>query len=167
MRALLAWLTTQANTTRHRGWVAYHLLRYAHGEPRPRRRRALLVRSVCHDLSKYRRDETRAFVALALLPPGTPPGSAEHRAVVAAFDRQVELHYARNRHHPEHHAGGYPAMSEVDRIEMVADWLAASRRRPGGSIDRSIAEHADRYGYDQREAARLRAIATLMVGPSD
>ncbi len=51
-------------------------------------------------------------------------------------------------------------MSEVDRIEMVADWAAAARRLgPPETVERWIADRAERYGYAPEEAARLREIA--------
>jgi hypothetical protein len=42
----------------------------------------------------------------------------------------------------------------------VADWAAAARRLgPPESVERWIVERAERYGYESKEAARLRAIA--------
>jgi hypothetical protein len=148
--------------TAHKAWVAAYLARYVASGVPPRQAGALLARAARHDLSKYRRDEARAFLSHALLPPGAAAGTPAYDAMLVAFERQVELHHARNRHHPEHHPGGYAQMTEVDRVEMVADWAAAVRRRPGADLERTIAEQAARHGIGDGEAERLRTIARRM-----
>ena len=35
-----------------------------------------------------------------------------------------DLHYAANRHHPEHYALGIDDMDLIDMIEMVCDWIS-------------------------------------------
>lgn len=154
-----AWVWIHAKTTLHKAWVAYYLLRYAARGSSALEAWSLLVRAAGHDLSKYRHAEAVTFVEWYLLP-DPREDSPGYPAVLLGLDRQAALHYARNRHHPEHHPRGFAAMSEIDRIEMVADWAAATRRLgPPESVEGWIAERAARYGYDADEAARLRAIA--------
>lgn len=147
------------NNCIHKALVATYLMRYAAATGE---RRGLIVRAVLHDMSKYRSDEARAFVAHRLLPAETPESSPEYRQMLAAFERQVELHYARNRHHPEHHVRGYAAMAELDRVEMIADWAASSRRRPGADLVGWIDHNRERYGYGADEAAWMLTVAQRM-----
>lgn len=154
-----AWIWIQAKTTLHKARVAHYLLRYAVGGSSAREACSLLLRAVCHDVSKYRRAEAVPFVEWYLLPVPRED-SPRYESVLIGLDRQAELHYARNRHHPEHHSRGYDGMSELDRVEMVADWAAAARRLgPPESVERWIDDRADRYGYGPKDAARLRTIA--------
>jgi hypothetical protein len=139
--------------------VAWYLLRYIVGGSSVTEASALLARAMRHDLSKYGRAEAVAFVDWYLLPAPRETSSG-YAAVLVGLDRQAALHWSRNRHHPEHHPRGYHGMSDVDRIEMVADWAAAARRLgPPETIGRWIADRAERYGYASEEAARLREIA--------
>lgn len=154
-----AWVWIHAKTTVHKAWVAYYLVRYACAGSSAREAWSLLVRTARHDLSKYRPAEAVAFVNWYLLPVPRED-SPGYQSVLVGLDRQANLHYALNSHHPEHHPRGYHGMSEIDRIEMVADWAAAARRLgPPESVERWIVERAERYGYESEEAARLRAIA--------
>jgi hypothetical protein len=154
-----AWIWIHAKTTLHKAWVAYYLMRYAARGSSPGEAWRLLVRAARHDLSKYRRAEAVAFVEWYLLP-SPREQSPQYPLVLKALDRQAQLHWARNPHHPEHHPRGYTGMSEIDRIEMVADWAAATRRLgPPESVDSWITNRADRYRYGTEEADRLRAIA--------
>jgi hypothetical protein len=154
-----AWIWIHGKTTVHRARVARYLLRYAAGGASAREAGSLAARAVRHDLSKYRRAEAVAFVEWYLLPLPRESASA-YQSVLVGLDRQAKLHYARNRHHPEHHARGYHGMCELDRVEMVADWTAAARRLgPPATVERWIADRGDRYGYGPEDAARLRAIA--------
>jgi hypothetical protein len=163
IRRQRAWVLVELRMTVHKLWVGYYLLRYAVASSPPREFGSLLIRAVVHDLSKYRPAEARAFVDKALLPRSLSHESMAYLAMLRSFERQVELHYARNSHHPEHHARGYAAMSELDRIEMVADWAAATRHLGlGGGVRVWIGERAARYGYDADEVARLEGIAARM-----
>ncbi len=51
-------------------------------------------------------------------------------------------------HEREHHKpGGLHAMSLIQLIEMLCDWIAATRRHDDGDIRRSIEINAERFGY--------------------
>jgi hypothetical protein len=157
------WVLVQFRTTVHKAWVAFYLLRYALTASSLSWALCLLLRALAHDVSKYRPAEARAFVDKALLPVDTPHDSPVYQDLLRSFEHQVDLHYASNSHHPEHHGRGYAGMSELDRIEMVADWAAATRRlRLPGGVDEWIVERADRYGYDEDEVERLRGIGRRM-----
>jgi hypothetical protein len=163
IRRQRAWVLVELRMTVHKVWVAYYLLRYALAGSPPRESCSLMLRAVRHDLSKYRPAEARAFVERVLLPASVSHESAAYQQMLLAFKHQADLHYARNSHHPEHHARGYTGMSELDRIEMVADWAAATRRLGvDGGVREWIAERSERYGYDGGEVAQLEAIAVRM-----
>lgn len=68
-------------------------------------------------------------------------------------------HYEHNSHHPEHYPNGIDGMSLLDLIEMLADWKAAGERHAdGGSLERSIHQNQERFGYD--DVMRLRLLRT-------
>ena len=57
----------------------------------------------------------------------------------------LEHHYAKNRHHPEHHKNGINDMNLIDLIEMFCDWKASSERQNDGNILKSIEINGKRF----------------------
>lgn len=99
---------------------------------------ALQRRGLVHDRSKFSADEFAGFCRINAVAREHPYGSAEYRAGLKQEKPTIELHYARNSHHPEHHdeaeAGSkgtwedrtrVEAMGFLDIIEMVCDWRSA------------------------------------------
>jgi len=117
--------------------------------------RDLQDRTVNHDASKFSEDEFDAFAATTPKLRGLTYGSEEYRAALREIKPAVELHYSRNRHHPEHFAGGFADMTLVDILEMLADWKAASERHADGDFARSIEQNTKRFGYDETIEALL------------
>ena len=74
---------------------------------------------IVHDLSKFLPDEWRAGVAF--------------RRSGKADDAALRKHYRRNRHHPQYWLknGDALPMPERFRLEMLADWRAVGRTKPG------------------------------------
>lgn len=153
MKLALGYIWTQAATTKHKALVAYYMLRFAINRRVPLGQ--WLLRALRHDLSKYRWVEARGFAETIFELRKTPYGSDEYRALLKRIKPSIEAHYKVNSHHPEYW-GGYAAMPMLDRMEMLCDWAAAVRRHDDGCIARSIALNAERWGYDQLEAKRLR-----------
>jgi len=117
-------------------------------------------RAMAHDNSKFEADEFESF---AQETPGLRAltyGSPEYREALGRIKPAIELHYKRNRHHPEHFPDpGIHRMDLLDLIEMLADWQAATERHADGSLARSIAQNAERFGYDDRFACLLARTA--------
>jgi hypothetical protein len=108
--------------------------------------RALSERAEAHDDSKLMADEFAGFTRINKAARLNPYGSPEYRAGLKQEKPTIDLHYSRNRHHPEHAklAGeaaetkrGLPddatywaartaaEMDFLDLIEMVCDWRGA------------------------------------------
>lgn len=92
----------------------------------------LTQREAAHDASKFMPDEFNGFARINRIAREHAYGSEEYRASMATESVALELHYSRNRHHPEYHAeragGKMPkaeAMTFLDLIEMVCDWRSA------------------------------------------
>lgn len=107
---------------------------------------ALTERAEAHDDSKLFADEFAGFSRINKAAREHPYGSDEYRAGLKQEKPTIELHYSRNRHHPERRklmgeaaetARGLPddatywaardhaEMTFLDLIEMVCDWRGA------------------------------------------
>ena len=81
--------------------------------------------------ARYRTIRARPKIPVGTFDEYTPKlkhstyGTDEYKGFLAGMGAGLEHHYAHNRHHPEHHAGGVHGMNLVDLIEMLADWKAA------------------------------------------
>ena len=108
--------------------------------------RALHERADAHDDSKLFADEFAGFSRINKAAREHPYGSEEYRAGLRQEKPTIDLHYSRNRHHPERRqmmgeaaeaARGLPddatywaartaaEMNFLDLIEMVCDWRGA------------------------------------------
>lgn len=115
----------------------------------------LIRRSAVHDASKLESPEAEVFEEFTAKLRGTTYGSDEYKAYLAAMKPALDHHYAHNSHHPEHYANGIRGMSLVDLIEMLCDWLAATKRHEDGDIRRSIEINQQRFGYGDELKAIL------------
>lgn len=90
----------------------------------------LIRRSDEHDASKLYDDEM-SFYANNTMPMREIEakhgfGSPEWQTQYDSVQKRLQLHYARNDHHPEHYQNGYKDMSLIAMLEMLADWKAAA-----------------------------------------
>ena len=67
----------------------------------------------------------------------------------------LDHHYRENNHHPEYYEDGIKGMSLVDLIEMVCDWMAATKRVQNGDIYTSLEINKKRFGIDDQLAKIL------------
>lgn len=100
-----------------------------------------------HDLSKLSSPEREVFDRVTPRLRELTYGSDEYKASLAEMGPALQHHYEVNDHHPEHFAGGIGEMNLVQLVEMLCDWLAATRRHADGDIRRSIELNAERFGY--------------------
>ena len=75
----------------------------------------------------------------------------------------LDIHYANNRHHPEHFEDGIRGMNLLDLLEMICDWKASSERHNDGDIFKSIEINQKRFGYSDDIKAVLRNTAEFLV----
>jgi hypothetical protein len=116
---------------------------------------ALEERCNTHDESKLLPPEKEAFdIATPKLKELTY-GSEEYKQSLREIQDAISHHYKYNRHHPEHFSDGIAGMNLVDIIEMLCDWVAATKRHTDGNIWESITHNATRFGYDGNMIAIL------------
>lgn len=114
----------------------------------------LIERSHRHDRSKLAEPELSIFNKYTAQLRTLEYGSDEYEAARNAMGEALDHHYAENDHHPEHFEGGIGEMDLLQLLELLADWIAASRRHEDGDVAKSIEINAERFGYGS-EISRL------------
>jgi hypothetical protein len=115
-----------------------------------------------HDASKLRSPEAEAFNEYTPKLKGTTYGSEEYKRFLADMKPALDHHYAHNSHHPEHYRDGIRGMNLLDVVEMLCDWLAATKRHADGDIRKSIAFNQKRFGYtDELKSIFLNTLPLL------
>ena len=99
--------------TRHVGFVQYALRSIAHD---------LDQRATVHDLSKLSDEEFAGFARINAAARVHKFGSPEYSKGMDRERAVIDLHFARNRHHPERQPQTF-----LDIIEMVCDWWGARK----------------------------------------
>jgi hypothetical protein len=120
-------------------------------------------RAVRHDDSKFTPEEFEAFAQETPTLRGLTYGSDQYKAALVRLGPALAHHYRVNPHHPEHHTRGVDQMDLLHLIEMLADWKAATERHADGSLPKSIAGNAKRFGYNDA-MARLLARTAANLG---
>jgi len=126
----------------------------------------MLKRAYAHDASKLEEPEKAIFDKYTPLLAGVSFGSEEYKSHIKEMKVAIEHHHSKNKHHPEYNdINGYSfqtlndpirAMDLFDIVEMVCDWLAASKRHTDGSIGKSVAICAEKYHMDEQLVAVIR-----------
>jgi hypothetical protein len=113
----------------------------------------LYRRGLSHDLSKYRWSEAKAFAKVIFDLKGLTYGSEGYIKSLRSIKPSINLHYKRNPHHPQYYniKDGYKYMSEIDKFEMIADWIAAVTRHSDGCIFKSLDINQERFGYTDKD----------------
>jgi hypothetical protein len=105
----------------------------------------LVDRSLQHDLSKLESPEVEIFGEYTPELEKTEYGSEKYKELLDKVKPAIDNHYAKNRHHPEHHKNGVNDMDLVDLIELLSDWYAATLRNKNGNIRKSLEINSKRY----------------------
>jgi len=144
-------------TRKHQQMVSKFLIRFS---------QLLLERAVTHDASKLEEPERGTFAKVTPLLKGLTFGSPEYKAQADEMGPALTHHYAHNRHHPEyfrenksqHQDLGSPilCMNLVDIVEMVCDWIAATKRHNNGSIAKSIEVQKKRFDLSEQFCQWMR-----------
>lgn len=142
-------LTTLITFLRHQGEVSARLRELA---------RQLEKRADLHDLSKFKEDEFEGFVEINRIARKYPYGSPEYKASIDGNDA-VQLHFTRNRHHPEYHANGIDDMNFIDFVEMVIDWLGATATYGTGTFEEALLKQVDRFKLEEKQIHLIVLIA--------
>ena len=129
-----------AGVIKHKLWVFWYLSKACS---------AILKRGIIHDNSKCGKVEEPYFRKFQPLLAQCSYGSDEYKGHLHALTKTLKNHYGCNPHHPEHHKDGIHGMSMIDKIEMLCDWAASTKRHKDGSLERSIEQNAERFDYDE------------------
>lgn len=146
----------EADTRKHQQWVAERLMACA---------KKLLDRAVRHDASKFSDVERKSYVGPVweLNTREVAYGSDEYKALTAQMGEGWQHHLAHNTHHPENAtltapefaSDPFAAMDLFDLIEMLCDWIAASKRR-GNEPSLPIKRYVDDKWLDRQMECVLR-----------
>lgn len=143
----------------------------------------LIERASRHDESKLGEYELDGFVEYTPKLRNCTYGTDEYKGYLSAMKPFLDHHYKSNRHHPEHFRRltcihcfkeykpeapnicevcgntqfqAEPDMSQmnlIDLVEMICDWIAATKRHADGDINRSIEINKERFVYGDRLAS--------------
>lgn len=149
------YLYNHIETTKHKLWVLWYTLKLSS---------KMVWRALKHDWSKYSQKEHPLFAEKAPMLKSLTYGSEEYKKVLAELQPALDNHYSKNTHHPEYHVS-YRDMSGLDRIEMIIDWLAATKRHADGDIRKSIKINQDRFGYTDRDKEWFNKIVDELTPP--
>lgn len=120
------------------------------------------LRADVHDRSKLEEPEKSMYDEFTPKLRDSTYGSDEYRSFLEAMGPALQHHYEKNPHHPEHHPDGIHGMNLLELLEMLADWKAATERHADGSLDRSISQNRERFGYGDEIEGLLRRTAGFL-----
>ena len=127
----------------------------------------LVTRAIAHDATKLHEPEASVFEEFTPKLRGLTYGSTEYKEVLAAMKPALDHHYACNRHHPEHFAPNHflsaTGMNLFDVLEMLCDWLAATKRHADGDIFKSLEINQKRFGYSDEFKGLLRRTVDALL----
>ena len=158
---LLAFFLCLNRLIYHRISVFYYILKMIF-IIKPKNKFKLLKRAIVHDVDKFRWKTLKYFVLNYFNFKNVEFNSEEYKNILKQIQSIVELHYKKNRHHPEHFSN-YFNMEEIDKLEMLADWISASKLQKNGNIYNSIKINQDKYKYSDEEKEKLEEIVKRII----
>ncbi len=134
----------EVETRKHQQDVARLLMSFAS---------QLLKRAAEHDASKLKEPERSIFIEYTPKLKACTYGSDEYEGFLKKMKVALDHHYLVNRHHPEFHTNldaQLENMDLADIVEMLCDWLAATRRHADGDIEKSIDINKQRFNISHQ-----------------
>ena|SRR6266568_2956420 len=122
----------------------------------------LFHRAAIHDNSKFETEEYELYDQVFPDLQKYAYGSAELKAVYVQLGPALAHHLKVNRHHPEYHENGINGMNLLDVLEMVCDWLAASKRSQTG-IARGLEINKERYGISDQLLEIIKHTVAMLL----
>ncbi len=116
-----------------------------------------------HDISKLRWYEAKHYAKVIFALKGSTYGSDEYKKTLKDIQPAINHHYKKNSHHPEYHKNGIDDMSELDKLELVADWVSAAKRHKNGDVFRSIEINQSRFKYNNETKKWLISMVKLIT----
>ena len=139
----------------HKEWVATHLQQAA---------TSLFHRAAVHDNSKFEPEEYDLYEEVFPELQKHAFGSEQMKLAYVRLGPALQHHLHVNRHHPEYHERGINGMNLLDVLEMVCDWMAASRRSQTG-IAKGLEINKERYGIDGQLFAIIKNTVAFLQEP--
>ncbi|SRR5258707_576785 len=130
----------------HKAWVAENMQVAAND---------LFRRAAIHDNSKFEPEEFELYDKVFPELQKHAYGSPELKAAYKRLGPALQHHLMVNDHHPEYFefeiegSRGINQMNLIQLIEMVCDWMAASRRSQTG-IAKGLEINKERYGISDQ-----------------
>ena len=118
--------------------------------------RELDRRASVHDASKFESPEAEVFAENTPKLAKTEYGGPEYQELLKTVKVAIDHHYSKNDHHPEYYNKGIEEMDLLQIIEMLSDWVAATKRNKNGNIHRSIELNTERFKMTPQLASILR-----------
>ena len=100
-----------------------------------------------HDRTKLEEPEKEYFDTYTPLLKDVTYGSDKYKEYLKELKVALDHHYKHNSHHTEHYEQGIKGMSLLNLLEMICDWIAATKRHNDGDILKSIEINQERFGY--------------------
>ena len=132
----------------------------------------LLTRAMNHDQSKLESPEREHFIKATASLKGLSYGSEEYKESLKKLAPALEHHYLVNKHHPEFNdLNGFSfqtlndpikSMDLIDIVEMLCDWIAATKRHADGDIGKSIQINEKRFGINDQLSQVFRNTSALL-----
>lgn len=154
-------------TRKHQQEVAKLLVKFS---------QMLLERAINHDASKLESPEREIFIEFTPKLKGVTYGSDEYKKFLASMKPALDHHYAHNKHHPEFNdVNGFSyetlndpirSMDLIDIVEMLCDWIAATKRHADGDIGKSINLNEKRFGINDQLSQLFRNTSALLEDSS-
>lgn len=122
-------LITTFYIIKHKLWIIFYMCLVI---------KTLIKRAILHDLSKFSKEEFEYVYILSTQGKNIKYGSKEYEELVKSVAPAERAHHYINRHHPNFYLYGINEMSPVDKIEMLVDFFAATKRKNGNIYDSLI-----------------------------
>ena len=152
---------TQWETSLHRFRVQLNIVNLIDAINPPNKWK-LYFRGWKHDWSKLGWYEAKHYAKVIFKLKGSTYGTEEYKKMLVDIQPAVKHHYKKNKHHPEHYENGFQDMTELDKLELIADWVAASKRHADGDIYKSIEINQKRFGYSDKDKEWLISMAKII-----
>ncbi len=161
LKFIAGYIWSAIKTTEHRLRVLFNIIDLINALDPPNKWK-LYRRGLTHDLSKYRWSEASYLSGVIFDLKGSTYGSDEYKNMLKKLKPMTDNHYKKNRHHPEHHKNGMADMTEIYKLEMIADWQSACKRHGNGCIYKSIEINQERFGYSDGDKEWLISMAKIL-----
>ncbi len=161
LKFIAGYIWSNIKTTEHKVRVLFNIIDLINALDYPDKWK-LYKRGLIHDFSKYRWTEASLLARVIFKLKGSTYGSKEYKETLKFLKPMTDSHYKKNRHHPEYHKNGIKDMTEIDKLEMIADWQAATQRHGNGDLFKSIEINQSRFNYNDETKEWLISMAKII-----